>query len=57
MRRTDKRVPGQNEWQVIDTETNECRGWWDTDTNAYIDNENGVGVSVLWRPSRRKVQR
>lgn len=51
--RADKR-DADHEWQVIDTETGECRGWWDNDTWAYLDNDNGEGVSVLWRRARRK---
>lgn len=51
--RTDTRTQ-ETPWQAIDVMTDLCVGWYSDDNAAYLDNP-GIGLSVWYRPSRKKV--
>lgn len=53
--RTDKRTE-ETPWQAIDLLTDECVGWYSTDTAAYSDN-NDRAIVVWYRPKRKKVSK
>lgn len=43
-------------WQAIDVMTDECVGWYSDNNSAYLDNPD-KGLSVLYRPIRKKVSK
>jgi hypothetical protein len=53
--KTTKRT-AQTPWQVIDLNTDECTGWYDTEVNAIRDNLSRQ-FDTYYRPLRKKVSR